>query len=110
MDKIKLTKEELAALDLLISNAETSAEGFLPEATWTAAAREIAKAVAREAVFEAARQAVEKVVEKVVGRNTPLDLSNTSDLDLLTKSITEQLSKRTSLEQLKEIRKNIELK
>lgn len=110
MNKINLTKEELAALDLLISNAETSADGFVPEATWAAAAREIAKAVAREAAFEAARQAVEKVVEKVIGRNMPFDLNNSDDLNILTNAIAEQLNKKTSLEQLKEIRKNIETK
>lgn len=96
MDKIKLTKEELAALDFLIADAEATGQAIIP-ATVTAVAKEIAKAVAREAVMEAARQAVEKVVEKVVGRNAVLDLNNEKDLELLTSSLTERLSSPTSL-------------
>jgi hypothetical protein len=113
-NKIKLTAEELSALDYIIADADKqnlTNMAFAP-AGITGVVKEIAKALAREGAMEAVRQAVEKVVEKIMGINRALDLNSEKDVELLTNEIVSRLNdfKDPTIEDLKKIREQIEIK
>src|SRR5262245_20209086 len=99
MEKIKLSKEEISAIDFLIAYGDKNKSTGV-EVAW----REVAKQVTREIT----REIVREVVRTAMGRNTAINFADPAQANQLFTDLSKELGKEPSLEELKAFRKKID--